>query len=176
MQLLKKERKFEWTEECTIALDKLIGIVTSNPVLHRPNYKLPFTLEVNASQYATGAILYQANKKGQLCPVGYHSYTLNLAEQGYDVHDRELLAIMRGLHQWWHLLLSLPFTTTVITDHVNLQYYRQSQKINQRVARYLVDLTDYNFKLVHKLGKLNKVDHLSCQPDYNNGKEDNNNM
>jgi hypothetical protein len=33
-QLLKKERKFEWTEECTTALDRLITIVTSNPVLH----------------------------------------------------------------------------------------------------------------------------------------------
>jgi RNase H-like domain found in reverse transcriptase len=58
MQLLKKEKKFEWTKECTMALDKLIKIVTSNPVLHRPNYDLPFMLEVDASQYATGAILY----------------------------------------------------------------------------------------------------------------------
>jgi RNase H-like domain found in reverse transcriptase/Reverse transcriptase (RNA-dependent DNA polymerase) len=134
MQLLKKEKKFEWMDECTVALDKLIKIVTSNPVLHRPNYDLPFTLEVDASQYATGAILYQPNEKGRLCPIGYHSHTLNPAERGYDVHDRELLAVMRGLRQWQHLLLSSPFTTTVIMDHTNLQYYRQPQKINQRVA------------------------------------------
>jgi RNase H-like domain found in reverse transcriptase len=63
-QLLKKERKFKWTEECTVALDKLIGIVMSDPVLHRLNYDLPFTLEVDTSQYATGAILYQPNDKG----------------------------------------------------------------------------------------------------------------
>jgi RNase H-like domain found in reverse transcriptase len=99
-QLLKKERKFKWTEECTATLDKLIKIVTSNPVLWQPNHELPFTLEVDASQYAIGAILYQVNKKGRLCPVGYHSHTLNKAERGYDIHDRELLAIMRGLCQW----------------------------------------------------------------------------
>jgi Reverse transcriptase (RNA-dependent DNA polymerase)/RNase H-like domain found in reverse transcriptase len=63
-QLLKKDKKFEWTTECTTALNELIKIVTSNPVLHRPNYDLPFTLEVDASQYATGAILYQPNDKG----------------------------------------------------------------------------------------------------------------
>jgi RNase H-like domain found in reverse transcriptase/Reverse transcriptase (RNA-dependent DNA polymerase) len=63
-QLLKKDKKFEWTTECTTALNKLIKIVTSNPVLHRLNYDLPFTLEVDASQYATGAILYQPNDKG----------------------------------------------------------------------------------------------------------------
>jgi Reverse transcriptase (RNA-dependent DNA polymerase)/RNase H-like domain found in reverse transcriptase len=63
-QLLKKDRKFEWTDECTTALNELIDIVTSDPVLHRPNYDLPFTLEVDASQYAMGAILYQPNDKG----------------------------------------------------------------------------------------------------------------
>jgi RNase H-like domain found in reverse transcriptase/Integrase zinc binding domain len=172
-QLLKKEKKFEWTEECTAALDKLISIVTSDPVLHRPNYDLPFTLEVDASQYATGAILYQPNDKGWLCPVGYHSHTLNPTERGYDVHDWELLAMMRGLHQWQHLLLSSPFTMMVITDHANLQYYRQPQKINRCVACYLADLADYHFKLIHKLGASNKVDHLSQQPDYDKGKEDN---
>jgi RNase H-like domain found in reverse transcriptase len=108
-QLLKKEKAFEWTPECTRALDKLIKIVTSDPVLHWPNYDKPFTLEVDASQYATGAILYQENEEGWLFPVGYHSHTMNQAERGYNVHDRELLAVMRGLRQWRHLLLSSPF-------------------------------------------------------------------
>jgi RNase H-like domain found in reverse transcriptase/Reverse transcriptase (RNA-dependent DNA polymerase) len=108
-QLLKKEKKFEWTDECTKALDELIRIVASDPVLHRPDYTKPFTVEVDASQYATGAILYQENDEGRLCPVGYHSHTLNPAERGYDIHDRELLAVMRGLRQWRHLFLSSPF-------------------------------------------------------------------
>jgi RNase H-like domain found in reverse transcriptase len=67
---------------------------------------------------------------------------------------------MRGLCQWQHLLLSSLFKTMVITDHANLQYYHQPQKINQRVAWYLADLADYNFALVHKPGKLNKADHV----------------
>jgi Reverse transcriptase (RNA-dependent DNA polymerase)/RNase H-like domain found in reverse transcriptase len=96
-QLLKKEKKFKWTDECTEALDKLIKIVSSDLVLQQPNYKKLFTLEVDASQYATGAILYQENDEGKLHPVGYHSHTLNPAERGYDVHDRELLVVMRGL-------------------------------------------------------------------------------
>jgi hypothetical protein len=61
----------------------------------------------------------------------------------------------------------------VITDHANLQYYRQPQKINRHVARYLADLADYRFKLIHKPGVSNKADHLSQQPDYDEGKEDN---
>jgi hypothetical protein len=61
----------------------------------------------------------------------------------------------------------------VITDHANLQYYQQPQKINCRVARYLADLADYHFKLVHKPGASNKADHLSQRPDYNDSKGDN---
>jgi Integrase zinc binding domain len=41
------------------------------------------------------------------------------------------------------------------------------------VAHYLGDLADYNFKLIHKPGKLNKADHLLQRPDYDEGKEDN---
>jgi hypothetical protein len=58
-ELLKKNKKFEWTEECTQSVTALIKVVTSNPVLLHLDYKKPFVLEVDASQYATGAILYQ---------------------------------------------------------------------------------------------------------------------
>jgi RNase H-like domain found in reverse transcriptase len=62
-ELLKKNKKFEWNEECTQAVDALIKAVTSNPVLLCPDFKKPFVLEVDASQYATGAILYQQDDK-----------------------------------------------------------------------------------------------------------------
>jgi RNase H-like domain found in reverse transcriptase len=93
-QPLKKEKKFEWTDECTEALNKLIKIVSSDLVLQRPNYNKLFTLEVDASQYVTGAILYQENDEGKLHPVGYHSHMLNPMERGYNVHDHELLVVM----------------------------------------------------------------------------------
>jgi hypothetical protein len=57
--LLKKGQPFEWTDECTKALDALLQIVESNPVLQRPNYNCLFEMEVDTSQYATWAILYQ---------------------------------------------------------------------------------------------------------------------
>jgi hypothetical protein len=61
----------------------------------------------------------------------------------------------------------------VFTDHANLQYYRHPHKINQQVARYISCLLEYNYKLIHKPGTLNKADYLSRQPDYNQGKDDN---
>jgi hypothetical protein len=43
------------------------------------------------------------------------------------------------------------------------------------VARYLSDLADYNYKLVHHPGKLNKANALSRPPRVNEGKHDNEN-
>ena len=51
--LLKKNQKFKWTEECMEAMDKLIKVVTSNPVLLRPDFKKPFILEVDMSRLDT---------------------------------------------------------------------------------------------------------------------------
>ena len=64
--LLKMDVPFEWTDEHTTAMDKLADAVPTNPVLQRPNYERPFFLEVDASQFATGAVLSQKDDRGRL--------------------------------------------------------------------------------------------------------------
>ena len=62
--LLKKDTPFEWTKSHTTAMDQLAHAVATNPVLQQPNYERPFFLEVDASQFATGAVLSQKNDQG----------------------------------------------------------------------------------------------------------------
>ena len=171
--LLKLDTPFEWKEEHTQAMDKLAQVVAANPVLQRPNHDQPFFLEVDTSQFATGAILSQKDKRGRLRPVESVSHSFTLAERNYDIHDRELLAIIHGLRAWHHILLSSPHIVTIYMDHKNLTYYRHAQQIARRVARYLGELADYNFVLVHKPGTSNHADHLSRRPDYDTGSTDN---
>jgi hypothetical protein len=80
--LLKKNQPFKWTQECTDMLNQLIEIVTSDPILHRSDHTKQFKLEVDASQYAVGAILYQHDDEGRQCPVAYHSETLDETQRG----------------------------------------------------------------------------------------------
>jgi hypothetical protein len=61
-QLLKKNVKFVWTEIYTKALDRIINILTTKPVLTHPDPEKPFELEVDTSNYATGAILFQRDE------------------------------------------------------------------------------------------------------------------
>ena len=56
--LLKKDAIFDWTPECCQALDTLINIVTLSSVLVAPNQDCQYELEVDASQFAIGAILW----------------------------------------------------------------------------------------------------------------------
>jgi hypothetical protein len=81
--------------------------------------------------------------------------------------------MFRGLTHHQHLLLSSPFPVTVFTDHKNIEYYQHPCHINHRVARYIPQLANYNFQLVHFLGTSNKADALSRRPDYDKGHEDN---
>jgi len=136
--LLKKTSPFLWTQECTTALTTLRDIVTSEPVLVSPDQNEQFILEVDASQYATGVILYQADKtmkdrKGKpiLCPYGYHSQTFSATEQWYPIYDQEFLAVIRSLKHWDYLLKCAKHPILVITDHANLTYYRHPHKIGQ---------------------------------------------
>jgi len=50
---------FKWEEHHTEALDKLICIVTTALVLGCPKPDQPFFLEVNASTFALGTVLFQ---------------------------------------------------------------------------------------------------------------------
>ena len=117
--------------------------------------------------------MQQPDEAGCLRPVGYDSQTLNDAERGYDIHDRELLAVVRGLLAWHHLLVGSPHKIRVLTDHLNLKYYRHPQKISRRVTHYLPKMAEFDFELVYKPGSTNKVDHLSRRPDYDDSSLDN---
>jgi hypothetical protein len=170
--LLQKGREFAWNTLCMQAVNRLIGMVISEPVLVPLDTDQQFILYVDASQFATGAILYQADKDRKdkrgnplLRPLGFNSQTFTKTEQNYPIYDRELLAVMRRLRCWRHLLQNTEHPALVITDHANLQYYREPHKLGPRVNGYVAELADYHFKLIYKPGNVNRADGLSRRPD-----------
>jgi hypothetical protein len=172
-ELTKKNITFRWTDQCRQALDTLINILLDDPNLTQPDPSRPYYLYVDASDYASGAILTQRDDRGKHCAVGYHSKTFSPAEQNYAIHDKEFLAVIRGLETYRHLLSGTSEPVTVYTDHKNLEYYTHPQNITRRVARLIPRLADYNYVLVHIPGQSNKADALSRRPDLSPGHDDN---
>ena len=121
--LLKKDQKFEWTEECQRAFDDLKKRFTEEPVLMMPDQTWPFQIETDALKYATGAVLTQLDLNGDRHPISFISKTLSPAERNYEIYDRELLAIIQALEEWRHYIQGSPHTTIILSDHKNLTYY-----------------------------------------------------
>jgi hypothetical protein len=147
--LLKKGEKFVWTQECRDSLEALIKSVTQDPTLIAADETKPYELETDASAYAVGAALFQKDERGKRKAIGYASKTLNVAEQNYDIWDREFLGLIFGLTYWRHLLSGTLHPVQVFVDHANLLHYRHPQKVNRRVARYILTLADYNLQIHH---------------------------
>jgi hypothetical protein len=61
-------------------------------------------LYTNASDYATGAILEQEDALGCSHPVAFYLKSLQSAECNYEIHDKELLAIIHALQHFCHYL------------------------------------------------------------------------
>jgi hypothetical protein len=176
-QLTRKDTPWTWGPEENKAFEDLRLRVTTEPILAQPQVDKQFELEVDASGFATGAVLMQRGEDNKKHPVGYYSATLNDAEQNYNIYDLELLAVVNALEHWRHFLAGSPHKVIVYTDHLNLQYWREPHKISRRIARQVLRLAEYDIELKHIPGKTNgRADALSRRPDYDQGSQDNENI
>ena len=128
--LLKKDKKFEWTQECQVAFDALKQQFTEEPVLMMPDQSRPFQIEADASKYTSGAVLTQTDSNGDRHPVAFLSKTFTETERNYEIYDRELLGIICALEEWRHYIQGSGHTTIVHSDHQNLTFFKLAQKLN----------------------------------------------
>ena len=172
--LMKKGREFTWGVKEQQPFDLLKQQITSSPTLAHPQMDKQFELEVNALGSAMGAVLLQQQPDGTKKPINFMSKTFNQAQRNYDIFDWEFLAMIWGLQHSRPLLVGSPHKVIVHTDHNNLQYWRDPQKISQWIAREVLELADYDIKIHHLQGKENgRADALSRREDHNTGKCDN---
>ena len=54
-------------------------------------------MEVDTSDYTTEGLLSIKCEDGQWRPVVYFSKSLNRTERNYEIHDKEMLTVIRGL-------------------------------------------------------------------------------
>jgi len=95
--LVKKDKKWDWMERQEKAFKELKKQFTKEPVLAAPDIDKKMRMEADTSDYATGGILSMECKDGLWRPVAFLSKSLNETERNYKIHNKEMLAIVRGL-------------------------------------------------------------------------------
>jgi len=64
-------------------------------------------------------------------PIAYLSESLTKTQRNYEIYDKKMLAIMLALEEWQHYLIGTSEPFEIWTDHQNLQYFCQPQKVNR---------------------------------------------
>ena len=164
--LTRKDVIWTWGPDQQSAFATLLSLFQTAPVLHLPDVNRPFVVMTDASLIASGGILMQHDGNGDLHPCAYLSQTFSPAERNYDIYDWELLAVIHALEHWRHYLQGTTHPITLLTDHKNLTYFRQPQKLSRRQARWMMFLQDFDLQFVHLPGSaMGPADALSRLPD-----------
>jgi len=92
--MVKKDKKWEWTERQENVFKELKEQFTKEPVLAAPDLDKKMRMEVDASDYATEEVLLMKCEDGLWRPVAFLSKSLNETERNYKIYDKEMLAII----------------------------------------------------------------------------------
>jgi len=98
-------------------------------------------------------------------------------EWNYEIHDKEMLAIIHALEEWRHFLEGATYPVEIWTDHKNLKYFMTAKKLNCCQAHWSLHLARFDF-LLHYCPRctIGKLDALSRRADHRNGASDNENV
>ena len=160
-----KTSAVNWTPELSAAFEDLKSKLLDHPVVQLPNPQKDFILETDASRVAVGAVLKQRFEDTQLeHPVAFFSRALTGTERNYSAYELEMYAVVRAAEHFRIYLLGKEFLLR--TDHMALKNILQRDlPPTTRVARWILRLSEFNFKIEHKKGQENIIaDVLSRLP------------
>jgi hypothetical protein len=159
--MLKKNAKFEWSEEAQKAFVDIKSRLASQPILRPPDFAKPFCLAVDASDRAIGANLFQ-EIDGVEHPICYYSKKLDIHQRRYSTIEKEALALILAVR-----VFSVYFGTQpviVYSDHSPLQFLNKMANCNQKLLRWSLELQQYNLTICHRPGSKNLIPDILSRP------------
>ena len=159
-----KKAPIKWTDECQVTFDKLKELCTSTPILAYANYKKPFQLQTDASDFSLGVVLYQRDDDNHQRVIAFASCSLSNTEKNHPVHKLEFLALKWAITDRFHEYL-YGGQFDVYIDNNPLTYILTSAKLDATGQRWVASLANYDFQIFYRPGKTNiEADALSQIP------------
>jgi hypothetical protein len=160
-ELLKKDHKYVWSEDCGEAFLMLKKLLTTWSVLAQPKISMSFDVYCDVSGTGLEYVLMQEGRV-----ISYSPRQLRCHEENYPTHDLELAVVVMALRILRHYLLGN--VVHIYTDHKSLKYIFTQPNLNMRQRRWLKLIKDYELEVRYHMGKTNVVvDALSHKAHYN---------
>ena len=153
--LLEKDAKFNWSDDCQPAFETLRAALSEKAKLTMPDFSKPFRLTTDASNVAVGAVLSQLGEDGKDHPIAFASKVLSKTERNWSVTEREAYAIVWAVNYFRSFLLGNCFK--LLSDHKPLCWLRQMRNPQPKMARWILQLEEYEFDIDYVKGKQNGV-------------------
>ena len=134
-ELFRKDTEFNWTQRHQEAFEKLKDLFRHGDMRRHFDPERQSFVDTDASDCAIGARLQQQDDNGKLRLIACYSRAMTPAEQNYDIHDKELLAIVTALKKWRVELEGAKYQVVILTDHHNLTYFTTTKELMRCQAR-----------------------------------------
>jgi len=151
LYLLTSERnEFIWKPEHEEVRQKVISVLTQNPVLVIFDPQHPIELHTDASARGYGAILlHRIDNRPHV--VEFFSKAASPAESRYHSYELETLAVVMAIKHFRHYLTGRDFV--VFTDCNSLKASRNKRDLSPRAQRWWAYLQSFSFELQYREGK-----------------------
>ena len=162
-ELTRKGADWVWSRNCAQAFDSLRNKLIKEPVmLAFPDWERNFTIEADASATGVAAVLSQRDRAtGVLHPIDFFSSALSTTQRNYSAGQLEAWALVAACRKW-ETYLKATGEVELITDHCPLKWLRDQKDPRRTFARWILELEEYVYNIVHRPGKENHLpDYLS---------------
>ena len=96
-EMTRKDKKWNWGKRQQKVFEELKKRFMMEPVLVILDLDREMRVEADVSDFATRGVLSMKYEDEKWRPVAYISKSLNKAERNYEIHDKEMLAIIKCL-------------------------------------------------------------------------------
>lgn len=140
--MLKKDMVFSWTKEGKESFEEIKAAIASAPTLMNPNFEKDFILYTLGGESIIFVVLTQTNGKDEEQPIAFFTEGLKEYEDKYNFVENQVLAVIRALKKFKHLLFHNRIH--LLVPHASVKDFLLSKDISEKRAGWITRVMEYD--------------------------------